>query len=1585
MSLSLVERLNNIAKQQQQLLKPISRSTILTPDYLRSATTGWNNLISDLETIDDDTERSQWLRTFFIELFQTLFTKTTDPSMPVLPIDKIANFINDLTKIASTHTRLSMISIVGKSFIAAISCVPEAKNDDARLIELATKSSRIHSEIFKFSWLSSKLSTRPQTQLLRHLLKKSKYEISKFNLLPENSVGFSELVVLYLTAFNDENRMKKLDWYIQEITFVCGKYSLDSARCLDIFLSISAINIMENYKFFIAYLQKSKLIEHDKFDMKLHQIVCFNLDKRDNESLQLYTDMCAIMVKYKFLDGQMLFNNIQPDLESLKKKISDREDELEKESMKGIDNPLAMAAALTTEEDNDYNNKHNKNDSENIDAKLNDLPTAPRKAEKPLENEPSDPRKLILLKSLLSHGCTEDAFLILNHLPKLTVLDDKIIKLTARIFEYMLTELYSSYVYKSTANFKAPSRIYSVKDDMLAQKPRLVLEQLSSNIQRTHLLNSKSVFYFREWFDGIPQISSIDELFEKSHEFLGLIGFNFTKDTTVLFQLCRIAINDLKKEDVNSDKSKKLENWINYFRKFILPVIPLLGVDPTAVNQVFSLMRLFSFEKRYFMYNEMITKLSQDSLPLRIASNIAERDIRNVLKALSIDTISKEARKLANLVSSNPLATLIPIVKQIENYDKVSELVVHSTRYYNDFAYDVLQYVLLLRLTQNRSALQDDGINESMWAQRLSIFIAELSGECPEMDLSNIIVFVIKKLHQGNPIANSILKQLLSRVAGIRDLNEVNNNSILMLNSGEPLKREARKLIYDTRDSKKLRAAAVLSLFEKQKSISEIIILLYNQCLRTNTMNEHYKILSTTSDNLNTLLWSFIELIKFCLGDEKFTSDILSFETLSVKYGISVPWVFHIWRDIYDKNSVNNPKEDLNIENSIENIQFPHVNFNNIQRSLFVKFWRYSLYDIHFDQLLYTIESNKLSTELSKIDLDSRKRKTLLKTKDELAKSLDTHQLAFNVTKGHLLPFYDNWVKDTDKSQLLGFLQYCVIPRALFTPSDAIYSSYFIFYGFPNEFILQFLRVFLESNILNTLLFSATISEAGNLGIFIETLVSTFEQKRISGGLTDEERRELYKIHESIVEQLIDLLQEKNYMSIRNGIEFMKHVSNVYPVIDKQVKILIAALENNLVNEEREDIKLPTNALIGHLKARLRKESIPLWEFCELTETEKTAKENRDTEQKEINEYLQVLDNEKKEADIRKKLEMNKQKREAEAGAGSRTFNYNESESSEKPTDIYEDFDNKVEEDEWPLGKVFRTMGDTIYYLNMNNIKEAAKCIKDEKLSKQILDASSGDTSLETLRKTVFDVSKQFFRSLIRHANNTDFQVGLRRLEDACKSLTKKSSEDISDMYGEDTVKAPTRYNNTRSASDTAKQTPSQLPSKSVGESYPSTRTDTRSAGRNDTRFNRNTDNNRNYDSSNDNSNKKYYPQRHSDQVAKKPQGYNRNNGVPDNASRGIKRSLPTGPEMSSTNKQAKTEGGHFKKSNRYSSKLQDEKFVQKDNRGQSNDRYGYKNQQYNKNKNSNNGPKRYNNNGAKSNLPQGPRNQSSSNSRYQK
>ncbi|SMN18382.1 similar to Saccharomyces cerevisiae YNL139C THO2 Subunit of the THO complex [Maudiozyma saulgeensis] len=1582
--MSLIDRLNKIAKQQQQILLPASKGTILTGEYITGDEKQWDNLIDDLKRIEDDSDREQWLRTFFIELFQILFAAT---STLTLSIKTIALFINDLTKILPTRSHLSMSSMVGKSFIAAMSCVPEAATHEDMLIELVTKTTRIHSEVFKFSWLSSKLTNRAQTQLLRHLLKKSKYEITKFNLLAESSVGFSELVMLYLTAYNDENKMQKVKWYIQEANFICGKYALDSARCLDIFLSVSSTYIVNHYKFLIEYLNQSSLISHNGLDITLSQIVCFNLDKCDKDSVATYADMCAIMIKAKLLDGQLLYHNIQPTIDALQKMISDEEDMLERESMKGIDNPLAMAAALTTDEDDDFGDRRNRkpgkpaNNEDNTDTVTKDTGIV-----EDMERSSSIPRKIVLLKSLLSHGCVEDAFLIVNRYPKCVLLDNEIPTLVTRIFEYIIRDIYSSTVLQPSKELAAPQKLMTENEQSLSTKPRLITENLSHNVDTTLSLNSKNIFYFQEWCDGIEQISNIDELFEKSHLLFSLIGFEIAKSGSLLCQICRIAIHDIEKYSV--DDTSKLDEWVNYFRKFIFPAVPLLGINPTASNQIYCVMKLFPFEKRYIMYNEMITKLSQDILPLRMASNKAERDLRSILKALSIDTISKEARKLSNLVSSNPLATLIPVVKQIENYDKVSDLVVHSTRYYNDFAYDVLQYVLLLRLTQSRSALQEDGINESMWAQRLSIFIAGLSSECPEMDISNIIVFVIKKLHEGNAIATSILKQLLSKVAGIRDLNEVNNNSIIMLNSGEPLRQEARKLIFDFRDSHKERSSKLVSLFQKEHSITEIIILLYNLKLKTNITTDHYKILSTRSDDLNTLLWSFIELIKFCLSDENFASNVSSFESLHDIHHISVSWICHIWRDVYDKKGqINN----TDLEGLLTNVNISHTEFHKIERSLFVKFWRFSLYDIYMDESLYYSEIEKMERKLTAQDLSTRKKKSLQQKKESLLSSLEVQKERIKNIHEYLHPLYGKWTENSDKDSLMSFLQYCIIPRAIFSPSDAIFTTHFIFYGFEVEYILKLLSSFMESNILNTLLFSATISEAGNLGIFFETFLLTLEEKRKANILSAIQKRDLYDCHTSMMDQIVDLLQEKNYMSIRNGIEFMKHVSNVFPVIDEQVGLLISALEYNLTSEEREDIKLPTNALIGHLKARLRKEQLPLNKFCELNEEEMKLKEEQDSEKAEIDNYLRALENEKKEANIRRKLETNKKKREA--GIDSSNPDNQDINTENDLDDIYreETRDSRPREVNWPLGKVFRSMSETIYHLKMNNIKDVINTIKDEKLSSTITRCMESAMPEDEFRDTVYNTIKDFYKSLIRYENNPDFVDRLTEVREACNLLSQKQPETIADMYAEDserTTPSASRYNNTGLVAKSSVLRPN-VASKPSRDSYTTNRNDTKPTGRDDARFNRSGDRYKKIEKAHSNSKQNVYQNRQHSTGPERQQSYNRNSNT-ESSSRGVKRELPTGPEGSSTNKKPRNDTGNFKKNARYAPKSQEEQFYQKDSRNSSsnnNERMRYKGS-FNKTKSNNsstNVTKRFGNTPPKPHLPQGPRNQSSAGSRYQK
>ena len=700
---------------------------------------------------------------------------------------------------------------------------------------------------------------------------------------------------------------------------------------------------------------------------------------------------------------------------------------------------------------------------------------------------------------------------------------------------------------------------------------------------------------------------------------------------------------------------------------------------------------------------------------------------------------------------------------------------------------------------------------------------------------------------------------------------------------------------------------------------------------------------------------------------------------------ISVPWICHIWRDFSDKNRENSI---IDLEKVLEKGHFIHINFNNIERSLFIKFWRLSLYDIYQDESLYDLENKKLEKELTAQDLSSRKKKSMLQKKENLQNAMEEHGKIILENSKHLLPFYEKWIANDNEENILEFIQCCIVPRVIFSPSDAIFATHFIFYGFNIDYILRLLDCFMKSNILNTLLFSATISEAGNLGIFIETFLLTLEKKRQADELSDIQKRNLYNINTSMIDQIIDLLQEKNYMSIRNGIEFMKHVSNVFPVIDAQVELLIAALEHNLTSEEREDIKLPINALIGHLKARLRKQHIPLIEFCKLNEEEEKVKEEHDAEQVEIDEYVRIIENEKKQTELRRKLELNKKNREF--GAERNKPDTEGTNHENDVDDIYQEGekDSRPRELNWSLGRVFRSMSEMIYHLKMNNIKEVTNTIKDDKMSNTVANCMGSTMPTDEFRNIVYSTVKDFYKSLIRYDNNPEFVSRLAEIREACNLLSQKPSETIADMYAEDSERATpniSRYNATAPLVKSAASR-TKIASKPSNDLYGTTRNDSKSVGRDETRFNRSGDRYKKIDKVSHGSKQHPYQSRQQLNGPDRQQGYNRNNNT-DNNVRNVKRELPTGPEGSTTNKKPRNDTGNFKKNARYTPKSQDEQLYQKDSRNNNanNDDRGRYKSSFNKSKSSTNVTKKFGSAPPKPHLPQGPRNQSSSGSRYQK
>ncbi|CCH60542.1 hypothetical protein TBLA_0D00320 [Henningerozyma blattae CBS 6284] len=1412
MSESLTTRLNLLSKQIQTHFYNFN---YLDSGFIANPSKRIIKIFHDFADIQEHDKQEKWLKEFFIEFFKFLFQDSLPSNVTV---DDLSKLIEALIKVSATTKQLVM-----RTFVSAAAAYP--KLNDERFTRLCSNLNCLHSELFKFSWASKNFISTSQNTYYKHILKREKYQIRKYNILSESSIGFAQYATLIYSIYYDADRSNKISFYSYQLHFIMGKYSLDQFKCLSIFLEISKFFIMTEYEFLIAFLKQTDfwpslssgisdctkykyLNKGGNITASRAVIEYLRLNPNDTD----YLDMVCILIRSGFINFSSIWDNLDLSNDKIKAYLDNLDKELEEKSMKGVDNPLAMAAALTDDDDEESANNNSHKSKENNDKSVelereNELKLENDKMQK-LNKEKKflEDTKILFLERLLINGCIVPSMTILGRWKSLIYSKDVLPLLLGRVFDTMLNPIYKAmYLSNTTPDLVSSLRRTTFDAGILSHKPNLLISKKTANPFQLNDMQTTFSFYYPEWSQQLEQIDSIETLFNLSHKYLTVIGPSLGKCPQLISKLCRIGICNIN-SSADEEKLKIVDNWVNYVRKFILPAIPLLDLNSLVTSDIYELMSFFPFERRYYMYHEMINRTSKDILLVKVYFNKAERETKTILKALSTDTLERDARKLATLISTNPLATLLPTVRQIENYDKVSELVIFTAKYFNRFAYDALQYVLLLHLTQVRPTIQSDGINEVFWVQRLVSFISGLAKNCPDMDLTNIIVYITKTLHQGNVTATSLLRELIITVGGIRDLHEINTKSLIMLNSGEPLQKVARSLIYDTRDKNVGVAQKLVSDFVHQKSISEIIILLYNLNLNSNTENSHYKILSSKCDQMNTLLWSFIELVRFSLSEPEFKENILPFEILLSDYNIPTQWVFHIWRDSFQNViDLNNITEN----STFDNITFRGVNFSKLPKDLFLIFWTLILYDIQFNKEFYDDTKKRLSVELKEAVRTKKKAELSKKIKDLLVAGI-AHQQTFNKVSTLLSEKGIMWKSALNDEAIKIFLQYCLIPRVIFSPSDALFGAYFIFLTFDNDTITDIFDILINSDIIRSLLFSSTPLESGNLGIFFSHCIKRLETIRSKKQLTDTYAVVLFKWYTSLTNQIIYLISEKSYMSVRNGIEFMKHFSKVFPIIDTHIILVINALNENLSVEEREDIKLPTNALLGHLSARL-KHSLPLQDFRPLNADELIEKEKYENELEEIKKYETHLSNKKKEENLRNQIQLRKKKRQDDLDKTSLPTGPSTNRNSEHH--------------QWPLQKVLRHMDDAVYFLKENNIKRAMDVITDDSAIDKINELRRQRTDVNHFREALSAIFIQYFSSLVQYQTMSEYKKRISNLRESIHFVSNEPDSKQADLYSDDASLRPTkkvsRYNSdTSRILDSAKHSYNDRHNEHSGEEF---------------------------------------------------------------------------------------------------------------------------------------------------------------------
>ena len=684
------------------------------------------------------------------------------------------------------------------------------------------------------------------------------------------------------------------------------------------------------------------------FKLRFYESPC-----RDEEDIMPSNliHLAALLIKIGFISLYDLYPHLWPSddaMESVKKeKEKEKGDRDKARRPGGGNNALTRAAALpddtipiqsrkaadatTSAAANTSDAKENKLTQEAIKSgeKKSDLP------------EPVD-QKIQLLRSLLCIGALPEALYMMGHFPWLLDLVPDLPEYINRILHYSLTHVYEPLQpLKNVDAVREPSQIVDL-DQPSSQKGELrLVDQLPRKVLRWAQLDkidsSEGIdyrFYWEDWADNIPVCNSVNNVFLLCDYLLNLSGLKIGRDPILLAKLTRIGLHSLDVDPSDENHNR----WFDLCKRLLVPALSFAESNSGTVTEVWALLRRFPTAKRYDIYMEWFqAPLSRQHSDLEAQFETIKARTRDVLKRISKTNTKTMARSLAKVAVSSPGKVFEVALKQIESYDNLIDVVVESSRYFTDLAYDILTWSIVNALTKTKTRVQQDGMLTSKWLLALGSFSGSIFKRYSVMNPTPVLHYVADKLMKRQSTDLIVLYNLVLSMAGIVGNVTFNDVQTPAMTGGPYLKSLFMQQLGDRRHEPymKISARRLMKAIVNGKLAGLLLVLICQQrqtCVYNFPQdNAPLKLLGNLFDENHYYLTQYLDLLHTNLAPKDFHSLIPSLSELIGDYGIEPNVAFWIWRPQivaeiaqYDK-TVSSEKTIANDKDNIESNDEPQL------------------------------------------------------------------------------------------------------------------------------------------------------------------------------------------------------------------------------------------------------------------------------------------------------------------------------------------------------------------------------------------------------------------------------------------------------------------------------------------------------------------------------------------------------------------------------------------------------------------------------------------------------------------------------------
>ena len=675
------------------------------------------------------------------------------------------------------------------------------------------------------------------------------YEQNKFNLLREESEGYSKLISFLFDINQLKNNLdkKEIETILESITKIIGYFNLDSYRVLDI-----AIEVFKYSPFNLNYIKIFDLLNNKIllpiFDFKFSE-------NSDDKKLMI---IAAQLIHFNYISLDSFLPHIAPSLSELQnifvKKYRFIHGYIENELTEEIKTEINSYVDLNLSSNKVANHFCNfqKIVSKATNYKLNQN----KNNVKEKESEKNNINQVYLLL---------ECFVVIKD-------QNNFFKLYNLIKDFYEPMESSGLIYELC--------------NLIKWMISPLLSPININMNnKTDKANNAN--------DSFEQCFNFNGFITKIPDILKILNIGLSKDQILFQKLIMIFNKNI------SEIKKNFELFKNIIIEVLFPSLSLMDPCPSLLTLLWNFLSNFDYITRYTLYESWIT-ISYKLHPYLIMKSIVVwKEIQKWQKSLSQENQRKHGRILQIISNSNPIIVFDSIIRIIILYENQINVIINTLGFCSLLSCDIITFIICKILQEKKSNIDPESIGLDKTFKNLSVFISLFFKKYYNSELNGIINYIIDKFNKSpSDMDIYILKDLISNMAGIYTQEELNENQVRIESGGYKLYLRYKNYDKDIKSFKKPTMALMKVIKNNDNLINLFLLLniqkrkiLYSQKIK-------FQLMSFIYDQIYLIDLQFQKLLFYYGKNEIFAKifDKMGGDNLIKKYHFKPEIVFRLLR-----------------------------------------------------------------------------------------------------------------------------------------------------------------------------------------------------------------------------------------------------------------------------------------------------------------------------------------------------------------------------------------------------------------------------------------------------------------------------------------------------------------------------------------------------------------------------------------------------------------------------------------------------------------------------------------------------------------